>query len=79
MEDGEFKDMIQYSGNDAKIRLENDFIDIKGIDDNTEWRAYNRYECLIPPLTVMLTETIYDPFYEFLFKEFMCFNSASGL
>lgn len=69
MEDGDFIDMIQYSGTDEKIKVENDFVNLKGIDVNTEWKAYTRYECFIPPLTVKLTENIYDPFYDFLFKD----------
>ncbi|KAL4446128.1 hypothetical protein ABPG74_021667 [Tetrahymena malaccensis] len=69
MEDGDYKDMIQYQGNDLQIRIEHDFVDLRGINLNTEWRAYNRFECFIPPLIVKLTENIFDPIYLFLFQE----------
>ena len=40
-----------------------------GIILGTQWYYYKDYEIHIPPHIIRMTEDIYEPFYDYFFKE----------
>eukprot|EP00825_Cyclidium_porcatum_P010118 TRINITY_DN15188_c0_g1_i5.p3 TRINITY_DN15188_c0_g1~~TRINITY_DN15188_c0_g1_i5.p3 ORF type:complete len:134 (+),score=26.36 TRINITY_DN15188_c0_g1_i5:556-957(+) len=72
MKKNEFRNIISFSElskQQPTLRFFKEFYYVQGYNKETIWIANEKYKVLIPPMTIRLTETIYDPFYNYFFKK----------
>lgn len=71
-EESDFRSIFNFSEQSMKmpaVRFFKEFYLVQGFNKNTIWVSNDKYKLLIPPMTIKLTETIYDPFYSYFFKK----------